>query len=220
MGFCRGNDIADDLSILPVMRQAGFERLLIGIESSDNTILQQFKKGETVAEMDRAVKLAEAHGMSTVVGFMIFNPYTTLESIKKDLVYLRERKLTPSLSKSLRIFDGTAIQQGMAAEGRLIEQNPFEGYHNYVMPREVAAVYGSMKILFTHCLDRIRAVGQDRILQIKKAPSFYERQYFSSLSEAFFSVEADFLERLVHLPREGSLIEMMLTTWSIGRIKI
>ncbi|OGB75378.1 hypothetical protein A2810_02955 [candidate division Kazan bacterium RIFCSPHIGHO2_01_FULL_49_10] len=206
MGFCRGNDLTADPTILPVMRRAGFERLLVGIESSDDAVLRQFKKGETIAGMDRAVELVAENNMSTVIGFMIFNPYTTLDSIKRDLNYLRERQFTPALSKSLRVFDGTPIQRELEQEGRLIKQNPFEGYHNYVMPREVAAVYGSMKLLFTHCLDKIRAVGQDKILNIKKAPSFYERQNFNSLSEAFFSVEADFLDRLVHLAENPGFV--------------
>lgn len=198
MGFCRGNDINADKSMAHMLRDGGFERLLIGVESSDDAILRKFRKGETIAGIEQALDLLYQEGISTVIGFMIFNPYTTLETLKKDLAFLRRRGFTPVLSKSLRVFDGTPIQHSLEAEGRLIKKNPFDGYHDYIMPKEIAAIYASMKSLFAHCLDRIRAAGQGKIWEIKKAPSFRDRQDFNSLSEAFFNVESFLLEKLIN----------------------
>lgn len=204
MGFCRGNDATDDPAILRELKSGGFERLLIGVESSDDVILQKFCKKETVAEMEKALDILDKEGISTVVGFMIFNPYTTIESLKKDLAFLRRKGLYPTLSKSLRVFDGTPIQTLLEAEGRLIKKDPFEGYHDYIVPREAAAIYASMKSLFTHCLDPIRAVGQGKIWDIKKAPSFWDRQDFNSLAEAFFGVESSLLGELINWTETGN----------------
>jgi len=203
MGFCRGNDITGDPSIVRYLKAAGFERLLIGVESSDDEILRKFCKGETIGQMEEALDILEREGISVVVGFMIFNPYTTLETLKKDLAFLKKRGYCPTLSKALRVFDGTPIQALLEAEGRLIKQNPFEGYHEYVMPADVAAIYASMKSLFTNCLDRIRAVGQGKIWDIKKAPSFRDRQDFNNLAEAFFGVESFLLENLIDWSKTG-----------------
>jgi len=198
MGFCRGNDITEDPNVVRHLKAAGFERLLIGVESSDDKILQKFRKGETISQMEEALNILEREGVSVVVGFMIFNPYTTLETLKRDLAFLKKRGYCPTLSKALRVFDGTPIQALLEAEGRLIKRNPFEGYHEYVMPRDVAAIYASMKSLFTNCLDRIRAVGQGKIWDIKRAPSFRDRQNFNSLAETFFGVESFLLENLIN----------------------
>ena len=203
MGFCRGNDITGDPNIVKYLKSAGFERLLIGVESSDDKILRKFRKGETITQMEEALDILEREGISVVVGFMIFNPYTTLETLKKDLAFLEKRGYCPTLSKALRVFDGTPIQALLEAEGRLIKQNPFEGYHEYVMPADVAAIYASMKSLFTNCLDRIRAVGQGKIWDIKKAPSFRDRQDFNNLAEAFFGVESFLLENLIDWSKTG-----------------
>lgn len=203
MGFCRGDDITPDPTIIPALKSAGFERLLIGIESSDNKILNRFRKGETIAEMEKALDLLEQTGISTVIGFMIFNPFTTVETLKEDLDFLRGRHFYPTLSKALRVFDNTPIQELLEQEGRLIKKNPFEGYHDYLMSGEVAAVYASMKTLFTHCLDRIRAVGQGKIWDIKKAPSFRDRQDFNNLAEAFFGVESFLLDHLIRWTETG-----------------
>ncbi|MGB9706655.1 MAG: B12-binding domain-containing radical SAM protein [Microgenomates group bacterium] len=203
MGFCRGNDITADPGVVRHLKDAGFERLLIGVESSDDKILQMFRKGETIRGMEQALDILEKEGISVVVGFMIFNPYTTMETLKKDLAFLKRRGLCPTLSKALRVFDGTPIQVLLEAEGRLIKRDPFEGYHEYIMPADVAAVYASMKSLFTNCLDRIRAVGQGRIWDIKKAPSFRDRQDFNNLAEAFFGVESFLLEELINWEETG-----------------
>lgn len=203
MGFCRGNDITADPKIADLLKQAGFERLLIGVESSDDATLRLFRKGETIRGMEKAIDILDARQISTVVGFMIFNPYTSFETLRRDLSFLRKRGFTPILSKALRAFDGTPIQALLETKGRLIKADPFEGYHNYVMPKDVAAVYGSMKVLFAGCLDRIRAVGQDKIWDVKKAPSFRDRQDFNSLSEAFFGVESELLDKLINWGETG-----------------
>lgn len=205
MGFCRGNDITSDPSVIRLMKKAGFERLLIGVESSNNQILRKFRKGETIEDLDKSLDIIESCGMSTVVGFMIFNPYTTIDSLKQDLSFLKKRGLTPTLSKALRIFDNTLIQNEMEKEGRLIKKNPFEGYHDYLMPSEVASIYGSMKVLFSDCLDKIRSSSQDKIWNIKTTISFRDRQDFNNLSEAFFDVESFLLENLIRIT-ENKLI--------------
>jgi len=203
MGFCRGDDITTDPKIVDILKSGGFERLLLGVESSDNEILKKFRKGETVEGMEKALDILHQAQISTVIGFMIFNPYTTVDSLKRDLQFLRKRGECPTLSKAMRVFDGTPIQPLLEAEGRLNKRNPFEGYHEYEMPRDIAAIYGSMKTLFTLSLDRIRAVGQDKIWDIKKTGSFRDRQDFNSLAAAFFSVESFLLDNLIAWTETG-----------------
>ncbi len=191
MGFCRGDDITKDPSIVNELKAAGFERLLIGVESANNEILDRFRKLETIEGMDQALAILHNAGISTVLGFMIFNPYTTIDTLKTDLAFLRRRgDVYPTLCKALRIFDGTPIQTLMEKEGRLIPKNPFEGYHDYVMPKDVAAIYALMKVLFVNCLDKIRAAGQEKIWGVKKSDSFRDRQDFNSLAEGFFTIES------------------------------
>jgi len=198
MGFCRADDIGYDLRLIQELKSAGFERLLIGIESSDDFIIQKFRKGETIAEMGKTIDLVQKAGISTVVGFMIFNPYTTLESLKKDLIFLKKKNLMPTLTKSLRVFDGTPIQLLLEKEGRLVKKNPFEGYHDYLMPPEIASIYGSMKVLFVNCIDRVRSIGQNKVWDIKKSNSFQKRQRFDNLTEVFFTSESLLLENLIN----------------------
>lgn len=122
MGFCRSNDVDDEVAIL--MRRAEFERLLIGIESFDPSILRVFRKGESQVTIIRMIKVLQKAGIGLVPGFMIFNPYTTISSLARDLDFLEKYGFTPTLSKALRVFDGIPIQGLLSSEGRLIWRSP------------------------------------------------------------------------------------------------
>lgn len=197
MAFCRGDDILADPDVLPLMKQAGFERLLIGVEASNNQVLDLLQKDETIEKMEKAIDLIQSQGMSVVIGFMIFNPYTTKKTLRQDLAFLRRRGFSPTLSKPLRVFDGTPIQGLLDESGRLIACNPFDGYHEYIVPADIAAIYMSMKHLSVNWLDTLKKHYQSRIWEVKKAPSFHERTDYYSLSDHIFNLEADWMEILL-----------------------
>ncbi|MCD4705517.1 B12-binding domain-containing radical SAM protein, partial [bacterium] len=112
MGFCRSNDIDKDVAQL--MKQAGFERILIGIESANPEVLRLFRKGESLQTICQSIYILRHVGIDIVPGFMIFNPYTTIKTLETDINFLETYGFMPTLSKSLRIFDGTPIQEIMA----------------------------------------------------------------------------------------------------------
>ncbi|MEL6374740.1 MAG: magnesium-protoporphyrin IX monomethyl ester anaerobic oxidative cyclase [Pseudomonadota bacterium] len=69
----RADDIVRDADILPLYRQAGFERFLIGIEHTDALTLEKVRKGGATATDRQAITLLRQAGilslMSWVVGF-------------------------------------------------------------------------------------------------------------------------------------------------------
>ena len=79
MGFCRSNDI--DLEVATLMSRAGFERVLMGIESANPKILRLFKKGESLETIRQSIDIFRRVGIGIVPGFMVFNPYTTIETL-------------------------------------------------------------------------------------------------------------------------------------------
>lgn len=201
MGFCRSNDIDENIAFL--MRRAGFERILIGIESSSPYALKEFRKGETIDVIRKSMTILQRAEISIVPGFMIFNPYTTLDSLEADVGFLDESGLMPILAKSLRLFDGTPIQHMMAAEGRLVERDPFEGYHEYTVDRDVAAAYMALKTVSVDWVERLKKAYQDSLWRIKKAPSFTARKKFDSLNRQMFLIEKDMLMKAISWIRSG-----------------
>ena len=161
MGFCRSNDI--DLEVAQLMRRAGFERVLIGIESANSTVLRLFRKGESLRTIRQSIDILRQVGIGIVPGFMIFNPYTTIETLEVDIDFLETYGFTPTLSKSLRIFDGTFLQEIMASEDRLVWRSPFEGYHEYLVDSSVASIYMALKTISVEWVDLLRKTYQGEI---------------------------------------------------------
>jgi len=201
MGFCRSNDVDEEVALL--MRRAGFERLLVGIESADPEILRVFRKGESLATILHMIEVLRNAGIDIVPGFMIFNPYSTIGSVARDLDFLERFGFTPTLSKALRVFDGTPIQALLLSEGRLIWRNPLEGYHEYLMDPVLAAIYMALKTISVEWIDSLKKAYQDEFWGIKKAPAFNQRKSFDRLSRLLFQVEARTLRALISWAEHG-----------------
>jgi hypothetical protein len=153
--------------------------------------------------MRESIKILRGAGISIVPGFMVFNPYTTFETVDSDLAFLSETGFMPVLAKSLRVFDGTPIQRVLANDGRLVERDPFDGYHEYLMDRRIAAIYMALKRLSVGWIDPIKKANQQAIWRIKKSQSFHDRVDFDSLTRKLFNIEKEALVRFVSFVRNG-----------------
>jgi radical SAM superfamily enzyme YgiQ (UPF0313 family) len=92
------------------MREVGFKRLVFGIEDVNPEVLRLFRKGESIDTIKKSIAILREVGIDLDSGFMIFNPYTTLQTLKQDIAFLEEYELTPSLCKALQVFDGVPLQ--------------------------------------------------------------------------------------------------------------
>lgn len=209
MGFCRSNDV--DLRLAHLMSQAGFERILIGIESADPAVLRLFRKGESLQTICQSVEILRQVGIDIVPGFMIFNPYTTIETLEVDINFLETYGFMPTLSKSLRIFDGTPLQEIMASENRLVWRSPLEGYHEYLIDPIIASIYMALKTISVEWIDLLHKTYQGEIWGIKKAPSFNQRMNFNVLSKLVFVLEKETLMSLLNWVKAGFSYQKIVT---------
>ncbi|MGV8141873.1 MAG: B12-binding domain-containing radical SAM protein [Candidatus Woesearchaeota archaeon] len=83
--FNLGNGIrADkvDYELLKKMRDVGFREIAIGVESANNHILKLVRKGETLEDIDKAVKIACDLGFEVGLFFILGSPGET----RKDVI--------------------------------------------------------------------------------------------------------------------------------------
>jgi len=165
--------------------------------------LRLFRKGESLQTIRQSVEIFKRVGINIVPGFMIFNPYTTIETLGVDLDFLEAYGFMPTLSKPLRIFDGTPLQEIMAFENRLVWRNPLEGYHEYLVDSVVASIYMALKTVSVEWIDLLRKTYQEEIWGIKKAPAFNQRVDFDTLSKLVFVLEKETLRSLLSWVKTG-----------------
>lgn len=91
VGSTRADDIVRDADILHLYRQAGVERFLLGMESTDPDTLRRVRKGGAVATDRQAIRLLRQHGilsMATwVVGFEDESHRSLLRGLRQILAY-------------------------------------------------------------------------------------------------------------------------------------
>jgi len=131
---CRVNDI--DEEAIGVLVEAGFDEILIGLESGSDATLERLNKRTTVAQNRRALQVLRAHGVEPNVGFIMFEPDSSLEDVRVNLGFLEEMNLLSRLSVTANVLYHRQILLGPTpayrkarAEGRLVVSsvNPYEG---------------------------------------------------------------------------------------------
>lgn len=78
----------DDKELLDLLRKTGFTQVYIGIESANDNDLQFYNKKATVQDNYRAIQLFNSHGIDIHMGFIMFNPLSTIQSLRDNYKFL------------------------------------------------------------------------------------------------------------------------------------
>lgn len=84
----RADNIKEDL--LCKLKEAGLNRIYIGIESFSDSALHRWQKRTSANTNKQALHILKKIGIFTQMGFLVFDDKTTLEEIKENINGLRE----------------------------------------------------------------------------------------------------------------------------------
>ncbi len=118
--FSCGNGIrADrvDRRLLARMKAAGFLKLAFGVEASNNRILKNIKKGETIEEIEQAVAWACELGFQVKLTFLIGSPGETLEDIRESIKLALKYPVWKFNFFNLVPFPGTELYDWITEHG-------------------------------------------------------------------------------------------------------
>ncbi|MFZ5632642.1 MAG: B12-binding domain-containing radical SAM protein [Bacillota bacterium] len=147
----RVNDIHDET--IGALVEAGLRHILIGLESGKEQSLKRMNKMTTVVQNERAVAILRKHGIEPNIGFIMFEPDSTLEDVRINFEFLRKNDLLKNLPVTANvlyhhqiILRGTPAYQRLQSEGRLKVQSPtaYEGMTAFT-DQKVAALAGIMR---------------------------------------------------------------------------
>lgn len=193
MAYCRANDV--DIDTMRVMKDAGFERILLGVESTNDEILRKYKKGETFNTIQNAIDVLKEVGMSFIPGYMMFNPYTTVDELRKSIYFLKKNEAYGvTISKTLLVYDSTEIKSLIQKENRLKENNIMEGYHKYEIEKFVGKVYLINKFFWAKYIDPMNRDSKFIVTSLKNRPSFNDRKKWEEVLEKKWLIQADLME--------------------------
>lgn len=146
----RVNDIDEEL--VEALAAAGFDELLVGLESGSDATLRRLHKHTTVEQNRRALRILRSYGIEPNVGFIMFEPESSLDDVRVNLEFLEEEGLLDRLAVTANVLchqqillRPTPAYRAAQAEGRLVvsPHNPYEGTVPYRHP-EVAFLAETM----------------------------------------------------------------------------
>lgn len=176
----RVNDIHD--KTIKALVDAGLRDILIGLESGRDESLQRLNKMTTVAQNERALEILRNNGIEPNVGFIMFEPDSTLEDIRTNFEFLKRNHLLENLAFTANvlyhhqiILMGTPAFQQLKNEGRLQNVNSFyEGTTPY-RDEGVAALADLMRRLTNTVFNRMDGIWSGRVKEPENAGEMYSQ---------------------------------------------
>ena len=108
-----------DEEVLDLMKKSGCYLIDFGIESANNQILKNIRKGETIEQIDRSIVLAHKAGMITQANFILGLPGETVETMQETVNYAVNSKLDRAGFFALRLLPGSDLSKKMKEKYKL-----------------------------------------------------------------------------------------------------
>lgn len=134
---CRANDLEEDS--LSRLVEAGLREVFLGIESACDPTLKRFRKDTSQEVNRRAIGLLRHFGIEPNLGFIMFEPHTSLKDIRTNFEFLKDTRLLRSpaitahlLSHRQTLFMGTVDYHGFSKDGQ--SGYPYEAHYDFEDP--------------------------------------------------------------------------------------
>jgi radical SAM superfamily enzyme YgiQ (UPF0313 family) len=173
----RVNDIHDE-TIAPLV-DAGLRHILIGLESGRDASLKRMNKMTTVAQNERALEVLRRHGIEPNVGFIMFEPDSSVSDIRENFEFLKRNELLKNLSITANmlyhhqiVLRGTSSYSELKASGRLEPAaSPYEGIASFDN-EEVAALAHMMRDVTNYLFNKMDSIWSGKVMA---APGMKEK---------------------------------------------
>ena len=134
----RVNDIEPDT--IAALSGAGLRSVFLGVESGSESVLARMRKGITPAQSSRAFGILRDAGVDVIIGFIMFEPDSTIADLEQNFDFLRRNNLLSQhaltanvLYHSHIVLKGTPSFSYYESQGRLSvsKEAPYEGSVRY-----------------------------------------------------------------------------------------
>lgn len=103
----RPQDLDDE--ILQKLVSAGFESLLMGMESGSQDVLKRINKSTKPDLAANTIELCRKHGIEPEIGFLMFVPDSRLNDLKANMRFLMSNNLLDRVARTVNLLSHTQI---------------------------------------------------------------------------------------------------------------
>jgi len=114
-----------DEDLLRALRDANCQHLFVGFESLEQGALEAYRKRmNSPSRFAEAIANIRRHGMRVIYSTILGDDHTSGESASRLEAFLREHEVLHVLLNVLTPYPGTALAEGLRAEGRVFSDDP------------------------------------------------------------------------------------------------
>ncbi len=126
------SDDPADNELMDLLFRSGLEKVNVGIESGTNEELRLWDKLASVEDNIRIIRILREHGIYLAMGFIQFHPYSTVETLRENALFLKNHNghNLRRLTERLEIYPGTVIVSKLEKDG-LLHEDYFTSLHHF-----------------------------------------------------------------------------------------
>jgi anaerobic magnesium-protoporphyrin IX monomethyl ester cyclase len=125
------------------LKKSGLAGVLVGIETANEFDNKLYHKIATVQDKHDVVDLFQKYDIDVNIGFINFNPYSTIEGLKSNIEYLHKYGFAcnfETFKNRLMVFKGCALYQKIVDDGLLIHDNSLAPYNYVYINKDIEAL--------------------------------------------------------------------------------
>jgi len=159
-----------DEELLATLAGNGATSVFLGIESGCDSVLRRIGKRISTEQIRCAVRSVQNCGIELHLGFIMFEPDSTLAELEENYLFLEELGLLDQRDQTANllyhnqiVLYGSAAWESFGSEGRLLldERLPFEARYRFRDER-VGQVCAAMGRLTSHYFSAMTGIRQSR----------------------------------------------------------
>jgi radical SAM superfamily enzyme YgiQ (UPF0313 family) len=117
-------NLADDDELLAGMRQAGFHRVFLGIETPVKvSLIEAHKRQNTRGSLLAAVRTIQSHGIEVMAGFIVGFDSDPEDVFERQIEFIRQSAIPLAMVGILTALPDTNLWRRLHREGRLIKES-------------------------------------------------------------------------------------------------
>src|ERR1043165_719319 len=113
-------NLADDEGLLASMRDAGFRRVFIGIETPVEESLHEAQKSQNRGDLLSSVKKIQSYGMEVMAGFIVGFDNDPVDIFERQIDFIRRSAIPLAMVGLLNALPETQLWKRLDGEGRLL----------------------------------------------------------------------------------------------------
>jgi radical SAM superfamily enzyme YgiQ (UPF0313 family) len=142
-------NLAEDDSLLEMMRRANFRRVFLGIETPVEESLKEAHKGQnTRRNLLDSVRKIQSYGMEVMAGFIVGFDTDPEDIFERQVRFIQESAIPLAMVGLLTALPDTQLWRRLEKEGRLLEEstgNNTDGSLNFVPRMDTARLIEGYK---------------------------------------------------------------------------